>query len=269
MFADYAPFNGTYAGLAYFNGGNIPTVALNPSFANPAIDFAVGPLPADTFDLDGDGIFIEQIPTDARGVGFARDIDALSPVTTPDIGAFEVQPAVLSLVVDTADDLVNALDGLRELAPEDAQARVQRKITSLQSWRRRAAVETSLRKGKEIAKLVGDSGYVRGVDVSEIILDYARRQPGVPDNLEFTCDDAAIEDYGDARFDLLFSRFGVMFFNDPTAAFANLIKALRPGGRLAFLCWQAPQKNPWLSCPMQAAFEILTPPEAAATLPKN
>ena len=116
----------------------------------------------------------------------------------------------------------------------------------------------------EIARVVGQEGYVRGVDVSEIILDYARNQAGVPDHLEFTCDDAAVEDYGNARFDLLFSRFGVMFFNDPTAAFANLIRSLRSGGRLAFLCWQAPQKNPWLSCPMQAAFEILTPPEAAA-----
>ena len=116
----------------------------------------------------------------------------------------------------------------------------------------------------EIAVLVGETGYVCGVDVSEMIVDHARAQPNLPGHLQFTCVDAAVEDFGDARFDLLFSRFGVMFFEDPKAAFANLRKALQPEGRLAFLCWQAPQKNPWLSCPMQAAFSILEPPEAAA-----
>ncbi len=115
----------------------------------------------------------------------------------------------------------------------------------------------------EIAERVGKTGYVLGVDVSEMILDYARAQPGLQDNLEFACVDAAVEDLGKERFDLLFSRFGVMFFEDPKAAFANMRSCLKPDGRVAFLCWQAPQKNPWLSCPMQAAFEILDPPEAA------
>jgi len=116
----------------------------------------------------------------------------------------------------------------------------------------------------EIARLVGESGSVCGVDVSELILNYARSQPGLPGNLEFACVDAAKENFGGERFDLLFSRFGVMFFEDPKAAFANLRKSLRPGGRLTFQCWQAPQKNPWLSCPMQAAFEVLPAPAAAS-----
>ena len=101
----------------------------------------------------------------------------------------------------------------------------------------------------ELARAVGERGYVRGVDVSEIILDYARAQPDLPGNLEFTCDDAALEDYGEGRFDLLFSRFGVMFFEAPKTAFANLRRSLKQDGRLVFLCWQAPQKNPWLKNP--------------------
>jgi SAM-dependent methyltransferase len=62
--------------------------------------------------------------------------------------------------------------------------------------------------------------------------------------------------------DLLFSRFGVMFFEDPAAAFANICKAARPGGRIAFVCWRTPQENLWASAPMAAAKPFLpdTPP---------
>lgn len=115
-----------------------------------------------------------------------------------------------------------------------------------------------------LAHRVGSSGYVCGVDLSEPILAYARRQPDLPPQLEYRCVDAAVADLGEGRFDLLFSRFGVMFFADPKAAFANLRRALRPGARLAFLCWQAPQANGWLSAPMEAVFSILPPPEAPA-----
>jgi SAM-dependent methyltransferase len=59
---------------------------------------------------------------------------------------------------------------------------------------------------------------------------------------------------------MLFSRFGVMFFADPIAAFANLRRALRPGGRLAFVCWQAVTENPWMLVPLGAALQILPPP---------
>jgi SAM-dependent methyltransferase len=113
----------------------------------------------------------------------------------------------------------------------------------------------------EIAAEVGAGGRVLGVDVSEMILDWARAQPNLPDYVEFLCADAASHDFGAERFDLLFSRFGVMFFNDPSAAFANLRRSLKPGGRLAFLCWQAPQRNAWLSVPMGAIFEVMPPPE--------
>ena len=59
---------------------------------------------------------------------------------------------------------------------------------------------------------------------------------------------------------MLFSRFGVMFFADPTAAFANLRRALRAGGRLAFVCWQALPENAWMAVPLLAALQHMPPP---------
>src|SRR3546814_9483017 len=56
-------------------------------------------------------------------------------------------------------------------------------------------------------------------------------------------------------FDLLFSRFGVMFFDDPAAAFAHLREALKAGGRLAFVCWRAAAENDWVRLPMGARSE--------------
>lgn len=113
----------------------------------------------------------------------------------------------------------------------------------------------------ELAAKVGAAGHVLGIDISDIILDYARKRPDLPQNIEYLRADAATEDLGPARFDLLFSRFGVMFFEDPKAAFAKLRETLKPGGRLAFICWQAPALNAWLSVPMGAIFDVLPPPE--------
>jgi hypothetical protein len=62
----------------------------------------------------------------------------------------------------------------------------------------------------------------------------------------------------EAPFDLVFSRFGVMFFTDPTAAFANLRKALSARGRLGFVCWRAFRENPWCSVPVEVVRSVLT-----------
>jgi SAM-dependent methyltransferase len=56
------------------------------------------------------------------------------------------------------------------------------------------------------------------------------------------------------RFDLLVSRFGVMFFAEPAVSFANLRKALRPNGRVVFACWREPKDNPWMMAPLQAVY---------------
>jgi SAM-dependent methyltransferase len=63
-----------------------------------------------------------------------------------------------------------------------------------------------------------------------------------------------------APFDAAFSRFGVMFFADPVLAFANIRAALRPGGRLAFVCWRGAAENPWMMVPLAAALRFLPAP---------
>jgi SAM-dependent methyltransferase len=62
-------------------------------------------------------------------------------------------------------------------------------------------------------------------------------------------------------FDLVASRFGVMFFEDPSAAFCNIRKALAPKGRLAFVCWRAMEENGWAATPIKAARPLLPPQE--------
>jgi len=112
----------------------------------------------------------------------------------------------------------------------------------------------------ELARLAGPTGEVLGIDVSEPMLARAGARPvaGLP--LRFERADATTHAFPRARFDLLFSRFGVMFFADPAKSFANLRTALRPGGRLAFACWRRPDENPWLTVPLRAALEHAPPP---------
>ncbi|MDJ0928543.1 MAG: class I SAM-dependent methyltransferase [Gammaproteobacteria bacterium] len=113
----------------------------------------------------------------------------------------------------------------------------------------------------ELAAAVGDAGQVLGVDVSVPILAVARERAQSISNVGFELADAAGADLGSNRFDLLFSRFGVMFFDEPVTAFANLHASLKPDGRLVFMCWRAPDDNPWMTATAAAAFEILPPPE--------
>ena len=107
----------------------------------------------------------------------------------------------------------------------------------------------------ELARRVGASGRVVGVDISAPMLDRAReraRSAGA-DNVAFIAADAQTHRFEAATVDVVFSRFGVMFFADPVAAFTNLRAALRPGGRLGFVCWQALPDNPWMFVPAMAA----------------
>jgi SAM-dependent methyltransferase len=86
-----------------------------------------------------------------------------------------------------------------------------------------------------------EAGHVLGVDVSERMLEHARRQP--TPNVDYLLADAATYDFEPV--DLIISRFGVMFFDDPVGAFTNLRRALRPGGRLVVLVWQPRAENEW------------------------
>jgi SAM-dependent methyltransferase len=103
-----------------------------------------------------------------------------------------------------------------------------------------------------LADTVGPTGAVFGVDVSGPMLNVARRRGAGRTNLRLAEADASCAVLPSPA-DLLFSRFGVMFFNDPAAAFSHLRGALAPGGRLAFVCWRARDLNPWVSVPLLAA----------------
>jgi SAM-dependent methyltransferase len=105
---------------------------------------------------------------------------------------------------------------------------------------------------------VGISGAVLGVDISEPMLAVATSRSGAP-SAAFRLADAQTDDLGEAAFDGAFSRFGVMFFIDPVAAFANIRRALKPAGRLAFVCWRPLGENPWMYVPLEAARPLLPP----------
>ena len=100
-----------------------------------------------------------------------------------------------------------------------------------------------------LAEAVGAHGRVLGVDIAEPMLAAARKRvagSGLA-NVSLVLADAQAHRFEPASFDLILSRFGVMFFADPTAAFGNLCGAARPGGRLCFACWAPLAENPqWL-----------------------
>ena len=106
----------------------------------------------------------------------------------------------------------------------------------------------------EIARIVGEAGAVLGIDVSQPMLEVARSRGALAHcaHLAFRDGDASEAELP-ANTDLLFSRFGVMFFSQPSPAFSHLRKSLRTGGRCVFVCWRAPRDNAWAMTPLSAA----------------
>jgi len=104
-----------------------------------------------------------------------------------------------------------------------------------------------------LARAVGRSGEVVAMDVLQAAVDVARADPVSPRNVTFLCGDVAAFPFAPATFDAAFSRFGVMFFADPVAAFANVRRALRPGGRVSFVCWRGLGANELDELPLRAA----------------
>ena len=105
------------------------------------------------------------------------------------------------------------------------------------------------------AQKVVPSGHVFGIDISGPMLERARQNAPKDLPIDFALADATVYPFDPASFDLLASRFGVMFFADPALSFANMRKALRPTGRLAFACWREPRENPWMIAPLQAVYK--------------
>ncbi len=110
-------------------------------------------------------------------------------------------------------------------------------------------------------RAVGPRGTATGVDISEPLLALARRRAEAAEaaNVAFLHADAALHRFEPGSADLVLSRFGLMFFADPVAAFRNLAAALAPGGRLVFVAWAGAERNPWFSLPLAAAVERLGP----------
>jgi ubiquinone/menaquinone biosynthesis C-methylase UbiE len=117
-----------------------------------------------------------------------------------------------------------------------------------------------------LAAAVGDDGEALGLDISVPMLAVADARAEALDSLaEFREADAASV-AGDADRDLILSRFGVMFFDDPAAAFANIRSHAAPGGRLCFACWRMPADNGWATMAMRAVADLLPPAPLADPL---
>ncbi|HEX7777023.1 MAG TPA: methyltransferase domain-containing protein [Parvibaculum sp.] len=116
----------------------------------------------------------------------------------------------------------------------------------------------------EAAASAGKSGRTLGIDISGPMVARAKeRAAALGLSADFLVADAATHAFQPASFDLLLSRFGVMFFDEPAAAFANIHKGMAKTGRLAFACWRSTKENPWLTTPMRAVLPLLPPQEPA------
>lgn len=107
----------------------------------------------------------------------------------------------------------------------------------------------------ELARAVGPSGRAVGIDISAPMLARAKERLSPFANAVCLLGDAAELALQEYSAELMVSRFGVMFFGDPVAAFANLRTGLASGGRVRFACWRAIKENPWLQVPLHAIYE--------------
>jgi SAM-dependent methyltransferase len=123
----------------------------------------------------------------------------------------------------------------------------------------------------QAAERVAPSGRVVGVDISAAMLSAARGRVAESGwgSIDLLQADAQVHEFPAAWFDVVISRFGMMYFDDPPAAFRNLARALRPDGRLIFVCPQDPLKSEWVAVAFGAAIAVLgrTPEVGPASAP--
>ena len=157
----------------------------------------------------------------------------------------------------------NGAGGTRWVAQQERTDTVMAEIAALTIERARVQPgETVLEIGcgcggatRGLSQAVGPKGEVLALDVSAPILVSAVRQFSEASNIKFVQGDAASYRFPEGVADLLFSRFGVMFFGDPAAAFANMRRALKPNARMSFACWRGLTENPWMMVPLEAVYE--------------
>jgi len=124
---------------------------------------------------------------------------------------------------------------------------------------------TTIRAGR----LVGDRGSAVGADISAVLVELARRRAKdeAAANVSFHVSDVQQDTLPGTPFDVAISQFGVMFFDQPVTAFANVRRQLRSGGRLGFACWQPIEKNPWFVGPALAGYVPTPEPPAPGKSP--
>jgi len=120
------------------------------------------------------------------------------------------------------------------------------------------------------ARIVGD-GEVVGADISAPLVELALRRAEAQHaaNASFIVADVQHETVPGAPFDAAISQFGVMFFDQPRTAFANIRRHLVSSGRLGFACWQAPDLNPWFPGPALAGLAPPPPPPQQGKSPTH
>jgi len=119
------------------------------------------------------------------------------------------------------------------------------------------------------AAAVAVEGHVLGVDLSPQLVEQARRRAAAAGlrNVDFECADAQAHRFPRGAFDVAISRFGAMFFADPTVAFRNIARGQRPGGRFALLAWRSLAHNEWISVIRSALAAGRTLPEPPPAAP--
>ncbi|MBT5522039.1 MAG: methyltransferase domain-containing protein [Rhodospirillales bacterium] len=113
----------------------------------------------------------------------------------------------------------------------------------------------------KFARIVGSEGHVVGLDCCDAFMEYGIREAKEEGlgNVEFINGDALIYPF-EPEYDFVFSRFGTMFFSNPVAAFKNMRRALKPGGKMTHIVWRTQSDNPWLSMAKDVVLKFLPPP---------
>jgi SAM-dependent methyltransferase len=127
-----------------------------------------------------------------------------------------------------------------------------------------AVLDIGCGSGETTLALAAATGDAHGVDISKPLLAVAEARADSLESLATFEEGDAAAIPGDNDYDLIISRFGVMFFDDPVAAFANIRSHAAPGGRLRFACWRSPRENGWTLAPMQALAPLMPPADNTA-----
>lgn len=112
----------------------------------------------------------------------------------------------------------------------------------------------------QLARRVGPSGSVLGIDCCAVFLETARKDAAAAgvDNIAFIEGDAQLYPF-EPEYDFCFSRFGAMFFENPVVGLKNMRRALKPGGTMTMIVWRAIEDNPWLGLPKEIVLKFLPP----------